>query len=116
MEQAKFNVVIDDIADYTEKGKFKSAIVEFSLERLVNQFVYWEELVGQVEFNYEDDDSSEYYKDIKRILREPKSMRKSGEYHLIVKNDDYGDLIITIPNDKTTKQVKELLKEIGREI
>lgn len=111
MNKQGFNVYIDDIEEYTEKGKFVRNIVLFGIDKGEDIL-----LVGSVEMFYDDEDTSEYIRDIKRSLRAPTSIKASGKYHLKVCNKDYGDLDISVPSDMTIKQVKELLKEIGKEI
>jgi hypothetical protein len=107
----KFNVYIDDIEEYTKKGKFVRNIVYFGIDSGSDIL-----LEGFVEMFYDDEDTSEYYRDIQRSLRAPTSIRASGEHYVKVYNKDYGDLTISVFDDMTIKQVKELLKEIGREI
>jgi hypothetical protein len=107
----EFNVYIDDIEEYSKGVEFESAIVLFGIDKGEDIL-----LVGSVEMFYYDEDTSEYIRDIQRSLREPTSIRASGEHHIIVYNKDYGDLTISVPSDMTIKQVKELLKEIGKEI
>jgi ERCC4-type nuclease len=111
MEQAKYYVYIDDIVDDKEKNKFVGAMVLFGISKNDKTLFY-----GQVYMFYEDEDTSEYIRDIQRTLREPTSIRTSGKYAVKVYNKDYGDLVISVPSGMTIKQVKELLKEIGREI
>jgi len=111
MNEQKFNVYIDDIEEYSKGVEFESAIVLFGIDKGEDIL-----LVGSVEMFYNDEDTSEYIRDIQRSLRAPTSIRASGEHHIIVYNKDYGDLVISVPSDMTIKQVKELLKEIGKEI
>jgi hypothetical protein len=60
-----YYVIIDDIEDYTKKGKFVNAIVYFSIykkeEKILESFTT---------FDYEDEDTSEYIRDIARLFRE----------------------------------------------
>jgi hypothetical protein len=108
----EFNVYIDDIEEYTEKGKFVRNIVLFGIDKGSDIL-----LEGFVEMFYDDEDTSEYIRDIQRSLREPTSIRASGKYYVKVYNKDYGDLTFSVFDEgMTIKQVKELLKEIGREI
>jgi hypothetical protein len=107
----EFNVYIDDIEEYSKGVEFESAIVLFGIDKGEDIL-----LVGSVEMFYYDEDTSEYIRDIQRSLREPTSIKASGEHHIIVYNKNYGDLTISVPSDMTIKQVKELLKEIGKEI
>jgi hypothetical protein len=111
MNEQKFNVYIDDIEEYSKGVEFESAIVLFGIDKGEDIL-----LVGSVEMFYNDEDTSEYIRDIQRSLRAPTSIRASGKHHVIVYNKDYGDLTISVPSDMTIKQVKELLKEIGKEI
>jgi len=111
MEQAKYYVYIDDIVDDKEKNKFVGAMVLFGISKGDDTLFF-----GSVNMFYYDEDTSEYIKDIQRSLREPTSIRASGEHHIIVYNKNYGDLVISVPSGMTIKQVKELLKEIWREI
>jgi hypothetical protein len=112
MNKQGFNVYIDDIEEYTEKGKFVRNIVLFGIDKGSDIL-----LEGFVEMFYDDEDTSEYIRDIQRSLRAPTSIRASGKYHVKVYNKDYGDLTFSVFDEgMTIKQVKELLKEIGREI
>jgi hypothetical protein len=111
MNKQEFNVYIDDIEEYSKGVEFESAIVLFGIDKGEDIL-----LVGSVVMSYYNEDTSEYIRDIQRSLREPTSIRASGEHHVIVYNKDYGDLTISVPSDMTIKQVKELLKEIGSEI
>jgi hypothetical protein len=111
MNKQEFNVYIDDIEEYSKGVEFESAIVLFGIDKGSDIL-----LVGSVIMYYYDEDTSEYIRDIQRSLRAPTSIRASGKYHVKVYNKDYGDLDISVPSDMTIKQVKELLKEIGREI
>jgi hypothetical protein len=112
MNKQKFNVYIDDIEEYTEKGKFVRNIVYFGIDKGSDIL-----LEGFVEMFYQDEDTSEYIRDIKRSLREPTSIKKSGEHYVKVYNKDYGDLTFSVFDEgMTIEKVKELLKEIGKEI
>jgi hypothetical protein len=111
MNEQGFNVYIDDIEEYTEKGKFVRNIVLFGIDKGSDIL-----LEGFVEMFYDDEDTSEYIRDIQRSLRAPTSIKASGKYYVKVYNKDYGNLTISVPSDMTIKQVKELLKEIGKEI
>jgi hypothetical protein len=111
MNEQRFNVYIDDIEEYSRGVEFESAIVLFGISKGDDTLFF-----GSVDMFYDDEDTSEYIRDIQRTLRAPTSIRASGEHHIIVYNKDYGDLVISVPSDMTIKQVKELLKEIGKEI
>jgi hypothetical protein len=60
-----YYVIIDDIEEYTEKGKFVNAIVYFSIykkeEKILESFTT---------FDYYDEDTSEYVRDIASMFRE----------------------------------------------
>ena len=111
MNEQRFNVYIDDIEEYSRGVEFESAIVLFGISKGDDTLFF-----GSVNMFYYDEDTSEYIRDIQKILRTPTSIKASGKYHIKVYNKDYGDLDISVPSDMTIKQVKELLKEIGREI
>jgi len=107
----KYYVYIDDVEEYSKGVEFESAIVLFGISKDDNTILY-----GSVNMFYYDEDTSEYIQDIQRSLRDPKSIRASGDHHVVVYNKDYGDLTISIPSNMTSKDVKALLKEIGGEI
>jgi hypothetical protein len=65
VNKAKYVVIIDEVEDYTKKGKFVNAIVYFSIyngeEKLLESFTT---------FDYEDESTKEYVRDIARLFRE----------------------------------------------
>jgi hypothetical protein len=111
MGKPKYYVYIDDVEEYSKGVEFESAIVLFGISKDDNTIFF-----GHVNMFYYDEDTSEYIRDIQRSLRNPTSIRKDGNHHVIVYNKDYGDLVISVPSGMTTKQVKDLLKEIGGDI
>ena len=61
----KYYVIIDDVEDYTEKGEFLYAIVYFSIydgEKTI--------LESFMTFDYQDEDTKEYVRDITKWFRE----------------------------------------------
>jgi hypothetical protein len=111
VNKPKYYVYIDDIEEYSKGVEFESAIVLFGISKDDDTIFF-----GHVNMFYYDEDTSEYIRDIQRSLRNPTSIRADGDYHVIVYNKDYGDLVISVPTGQTVQQVKDLLKEIGDDI
>ena len=65
MKQTKTILIIDNIEDTVDKSNNDKAIVDFSImkeNKIVLRFSF--------EFDYYDDDSTQYYKDMKKLLKE----------------------------------------------
>jgi hypothetical protein len=106
MEQAKYYVNIDDIENwFDDKDRIEVYMTYFTIYQGDNKITE-----GRIDFNYHDEDTSEYIRDIKRVFREHKvSLEGINEDFMVLLNEDYGNIIMN-------KIDKDLLKEIGSEI
>jgi hypothetical protein len=106
MEQAKYYVNIDDIENwFSITGKIEVYMTYFTIYQGDNKITE-----GRIDFNYHDEDTSEYIRDIKRVFREHKvSLEGINEDFMVLLNEDYGNIIMNRIDDT-------LLKDIGSEI
>jgi hypothetical protein len=106
MEQAKYYVNIDDIENwFDDKDRIEVYMTYFTIYQGDNKITE-----GRIDFNYHDEDTSEYIRDIKRVFREHKvSLEGINEDFMVLLNEDYGNIIMN-------KIDKDLLKDIGSEI
>jgi hypothetical protein len=106
MEQAKYYVNIDDIENWFDKqGDLMFYMTYFTIYQGDDVIVK-----GHVDFNYDDEDTSEYIRDIKRIFREHEiSLEGINEDFMVLLNEGYGSITMN-------RIDKDLLKDIGREI